>query len=234
MLVNNIRENITDSALMADSARDEDASVTHAGAADFVCAICHECPNDSSVASVSGCNHRFCFDCINRWARIRNVCPLCNISFEDITSFDGVATTVGGGEVNPTAFLSSMTNEVIEFELLRRRLLAVEAGLEYERLILYLTQQLNELGQLSILVAESESSALTLLMESRIDEFKVLAEGFNELNQQLSMIGGELGNTERGLVDDIQELNDRFDSWRTTVQLARASVNGLSEWVYDH
>lgn len=217
---------------MAESGRDADASGRNGGAADFACAICHECPNDSSVASISGCKHRFCFACINRWARIKNKCPLCNTAFEKITSADGVATTVGGGTVNVMTVLSSVANEVIELERSRRRLLAVEARLEYERLILQLTQRLNELGRLSILVAES--SAPILLMESRMDEFKALAEGFNELNEQLTIIGGELGNTERGLAADIQELNDRFHCWRTTIQLTGASVNELSEWLYHH
>lgn len=51
----------------------------------FQCPICLDCPSSGSeVASISGCTHRFCFDCIGRWADTENKCPLCKERFRTI------------------------------------------------------------------------------------------------------------------------------------------------------
>uniref|UniRef100_A0A669QZT8 RING-type E3 ubiquitin transferase n=1 Tax=Phasianus colchicus TaxID=9054 RepID=A0A669QZT8_PHACC len=42
---------------------------------DYRCAICLD--NISNMACVDPCFHRFCFGCIQRWATMRAVCPLC-------------------------------------------------------------------------------------------------------------------------------------------------------------
>ena len=52
---------------------------------DFTCAICLDAPESmSEVASISGCTHRFCFDCIDRWAETENKCPCCKARFRTI------------------------------------------------------------------------------------------------------------------------------------------------------
>lgn len=45
------------------------------------CAICLDCTDGADLASVSGCNHRFCFECIDRWAEKKSECPLCKEAF---------------------------------------------------------------------------------------------------------------------------------------------------------
>lgn len=41
------------------------------------CAICFEKTKTDSY--INGCSHKFCFDCISKWAvNNRAVCPLCN------------------------------------------------------------------------------------------------------------------------------------------------------------
>lgn len=53
--------------------------------ADFTCAICLDAPSCmSEVASIGGCTHRFCFDCIDRWAETENRCPCCKTRFRTI------------------------------------------------------------------------------------------------------------------------------------------------------
>lgn len=53
--------------------------------ADFTCAICLDTPSImTEMASISGCMHQFCFDCIHRWAERKNKCPCCNARFESI------------------------------------------------------------------------------------------------------------------------------------------------------
>uniref|UniRef100_A0A8B9ZBL4 RING-type E3 ubiquitin transferase n=1 Tax=Buteo japonicus TaxID=224669 RepID=A0A8B9ZBL4_9AVES len=42
---------------------------------DANCPICLDTINDE--AYVSWCKHRFCFPCIQKWAHIKAVCPIC-------------------------------------------------------------------------------------------------------------------------------------------------------------
>uniref|UniRef100_A0A7S0KY80 RING-type domain-containing protein n=1 Tax=Asterionellopsis glacialis TaxID=33640 RepID=A0A7S0KY80_9STRA len=44
--------------------------------------LCDIEPND--ISSIDGCNHRFCFECIETWANRENTCPLCKIRFTKI------------------------------------------------------------------------------------------------------------------------------------------------------
>jgi hypothetical protein len=39
-------------------------------------------PDD--LAGISGCEHRFCFGCIEKWAERENTCPLCKNRFAKI------------------------------------------------------------------------------------------------------------------------------------------------------
>jgi hypothetical protein len=53
--------------------------------ADFTCAICLDAPSSmTEVASLDGCTHRFCFDCIDKWAMTENKCPCCKARFRTI------------------------------------------------------------------------------------------------------------------------------------------------------
>lgn len=53
--------------------------------ADFTCAICLDAPTSmTDVASISGCTHQFCFDCIDKWANTENRCPCCKARFRTI------------------------------------------------------------------------------------------------------------------------------------------------------
>ena len=52
---------------------------------DFTCAICLDAPPSmTDVASISGCSHKFCFDCIDKWALTENKCPCCKARFNKI------------------------------------------------------------------------------------------------------------------------------------------------------
>jgi hypothetical protein len=50
----------------------------------FLCAICLSEPEEGALAGVSGCEHQFCFDCIDAWAKRRPTCPLCVARFTEI------------------------------------------------------------------------------------------------------------------------------------------------------
>mmetsp|Transcript_29283 Transcript_29283/g.68832 ORF Transcript_29283/g.68832 Transcript_29283/m.68832 type:complete len:392 (-) Transcript_29283:1645-2820(-) len=44
--------------------------------------MCDVEPND--LASINGCDHQFCFGCIEKWSERENSCPLCKIRFTKI------------------------------------------------------------------------------------------------------------------------------------------------------
>jgi hypothetical protein len=46
------------------------------------CSICLERP--SSEARIDGCDHTFCLECIDAWAKTTNKCPLCKSEFVQI------------------------------------------------------------------------------------------------------------------------------------------------------
>uniref|UniRef100_A0A669QJY9 RING-type E3 ubiquitin transferase n=1 Tax=Phasianus colchicus TaxID=9054 RepID=A0A669QJY9_PHACC len=73
---------------------------------DYRCAICLD--NISNMACVDPCFHRFCSGCIQRWATMRAVCPLCR------QPIDRVLHTVRSSK-SPSDFLSFDTNTETAF-----------------------------------------------------------------------------------------------------------------------
>ncbi|KAL3781863.1 hypothetical protein HJC23_005403 [Cyclotella cryptica] len=64
---------------------------------DFVCAICLDCPATlSELATISGCTHRFCFECIDTWAKTENKCPCCKARFRTIDRVAPLPLASGG------------------------------------------------------------------------------------------------------------------------------------------
>ncbi len=48
------------------------------------CCICMSDVEPKDVAKIDGCDHRFCFCCIEKWSERENKCPLCKIRFHKI------------------------------------------------------------------------------------------------------------------------------------------------------
>lgn len=48
------------------------------------CCICMCDPDDGERATIDGCDHEFCFDCIGKWSERENTCPLCKVRFSRI------------------------------------------------------------------------------------------------------------------------------------------------------
>ena len=48
------------------------------------CCICMEPVEPKDLAKIDGCNHRFCFGCIEKWSERENKCPLCKARFTKI------------------------------------------------------------------------------------------------------------------------------------------------------
>eukprot|EP00984_Skeletonema_dohrnii_P016743 scaffold7489_cov203-Skeletonema_dohrnii-CCMP3373.AAC.2 len=58
------------------------------------CCICLEEPSADDVATIDGCEHKFCVDCVTQWSETNNVCPLCRTRFTSIESAGGVLQQV--------------------------------------------------------------------------------------------------------------------------------------------
>ena len=52
------------------------------------CCICMCDPDEGERSSIDGCDHIFCFECIEKWSERENSCPLCKIRFNRITRVD--------------------------------------------------------------------------------------------------------------------------------------------------
>lgn len=52
------------------------------------CCICMCDPEEGETASIDGCDHAFCFECIEKWSERENTCPLCKVRFSRITRVD--------------------------------------------------------------------------------------------------------------------------------------------------
>ena len=48
------------------------------------CCICMCEVKSDDLAGISGCDHHFCFGCIEKWAERENTCPLCKNRFNKI------------------------------------------------------------------------------------------------------------------------------------------------------
>jgi len=48
------------------------------------CCICMCDVDKDDLAGISGCVHKFCFECIEKWAERENSCPLCKVRFTKI------------------------------------------------------------------------------------------------------------------------------------------------------
>lgn len=52
---------------------------------EVTCPICLDNPpSPTQTATLNGCTHKFCFDCIDRWANTENRCPCCKARFREI------------------------------------------------------------------------------------------------------------------------------------------------------
>ena len=78
---------------------------------DDTCAICLDnLTSMTKVGTISGCTHKFCFDCIDMWAATENSCPCCKARFRTIyrvvplppSLLEDTAATTGTGEKRST------------------------------------------------------------------------------------------------------------------------------------
>lgn len=68
------------------------------------CCICLEIPTEEELSTINGCNHPYCFTCIETWANRENTCPLCKARFTKIEKVNFVKKKRkrgGGSEMNP-------------------------------------------------------------------------------------------------------------------------------------
>lgn len=63
-----------------------------------ICGICRDIVIDRGL--LDGCQHWFCYTCIDNWSAIINRCPLCKVEFQHITSTPVYDSTGAGVEEN--------------------------------------------------------------------------------------------------------------------------------------
>jgi len=67
------------------------------------CCICLEVPTEEELSTINGCDHPYCFTCIETWSNRENTCPLCKTRFTKIEKVNYVKSSKrrrggGGGE----------------------------------------------------------------------------------------------------------------------------------------
>lgn len=61
------------------------------------CCICMDEPKPADLANISGCDHLFCFECIEKWSERENTCPLCKVRFSKIDRVNKSRRKSSGG-----------------------------------------------------------------------------------------------------------------------------------------
>jgi len=69
------------------------------------CCICLEVPTEEELSAINGCDHPYCFTCIETWANRENTCPLCKARFTNIekVNFKSSKRKRGGGEMSSSS-----------------------------------------------------------------------------------------------------------------------------------
>ena len=114
---------------------------------DDTCAICLDTPTSmTDVATISGCTHKFCFDCIDRWAATENSCPCCKARFRtidrvvpltpsSIEADPGTASTSRSSADHSTRRINSRTVEDRRQSSVRTSMLAADINVRLDRLL---------------------------------------------------------------------------------------------------
>jgi hypothetical protein len=79
-----------------DADYDEDNKPSAAVPSDVACCICMCEPEAHELSMINGCDHRFCFQCIDQWSDRENSCPLCKVRFTKITRLHPIKGKKGG------------------------------------------------------------------------------------------------------------------------------------------
>lgn len=84
-----------------DDSYEVDEDIDTSGLEGEKCGICMDIIIDRGVLDC--CQHWFCFACIDNWATITNLCPLCQTEFQLITCVP-VYDTIGTSKVDEDSF----------------------------------------------------------------------------------------------------------------------------------
>ena len=84
-----------------DDSYEVDEDIDASGLEGEKCGICMDIIIDRGVLDC--CQHWFCFACIDNWATITNLCPLCQTEFQLITCVP-VYDTIGTSKVDEDSF----------------------------------------------------------------------------------------------------------------------------------
>jgi hypothetical protein len=66
------------------SSKNNDVSIANVEVPkDAECGICYE--KIQEIGKMDSCSHTFCYNCIMKWSKVTNLCPMCKQPFKTIT-----------------------------------------------------------------------------------------------------------------------------------------------------
>lgn len=71
---------------------------------DEQCSICFGPINTQRMGKPNGCSHRFCYQCISRWAENYSYCPMDRVPFDTIETFEN-GCRVANSTINPEVYI---------------------------------------------------------------------------------------------------------------------------------
>lgn len=84
-------QKITIDKSIADEPKDTGMDVVKTNRCVEKCSICFELPTVRGI--MSGCDHTFCFECILKWSKETNKCPVCKRRFISLTKCSSSCST---------------------------------------------------------------------------------------------------------------------------------------------
>ena len=79
-----------------DDSPQKPAALTSEELSEFTCAICLDRPTTlAELATINACTHKFCFECIDTWAKTENRCPCCKARFRTIDRVESLPESSG-------------------------------------------------------------------------------------------------------------------------------------------
>lgn len=85
-----------------------------------------------NIAGVLSCRHKFCYNCIESWAKVCNTCPLCKKEFKEIKRFEKCGQYIDYKVIANRTLNAEIEGKAIDLqkysEICTKRMSATDAG----------------------------------------------------------------------------------------------------------
>jgi hypothetical protein len=79
-----------------------------------MCAICIQ--DLKNEAELDCCTHTFCFECIDKWTKLTNLCPCCRKKVKKIKHLEGTVDVETVYNDDYDSYGSYYSSDLVEFE----------------------------------------------------------------------------------------------------------------------